>query len=175
MHARNLRSRVIDYNLAILQQAGDLLEWCGAAPERARYADTLGPHLRHVLEHYEEFFEGVERRVLDYDGRRRDRSVETDPGVALARFRAVAESLRRVGAQNEEWSDEIAVMLRGGLDGAEQFVTRSSLARELLFLVSHAVHHYALLKPLLIERGYAVGADFGKAPATIQHEREASR
>jgi hypothetical protein len=166
-------SRVVRYNAAILWQSIDVIDWCLSAPAQACYADGIGPHLRHVLEHYEELLDGLGRRVLEYDSRRRDRSVEQDPQVARARIGKVIERLELLVA-NPPQADEVAVMLCGGVDGGDSFVTRSSMERELLFLAGHAVHHYAILKPLLIERGYTVGADFGKAPATIHYEREGS-
>jgi hypothetical protein len=163
--------RVLRYNLAVLQQAIDVIDWCDEHGRQACFADAVGPHLRHVLEHYEELLDGLDRRVLEYDRRRRDRRVEADTSFARARFVAVIDSLERF-LNEPPVSDELAVMLCGGVAGEEQFVSRSSLARELLFVASHAIHHYAILKPALIERGYAAAADFGKAPATIHYERE---
>ncbi len=165
--------RVVRYNVAILRQAIDVIDWCDEAGNQARYGEGIGPHLRHVLEHYEELLDGLGRRVLEYDRRRRDRRVEQDTPFARTRFCSVIERLEAL-EDAPPASDEVAVMLCGGLEGEECFVAKSSLARELLFVASHAVHHYAILKPLLAQRGYPVDADFGKAPATIHFEREAA-
>lgn len=172
MQARALLPRVVRYNVAILRQAIDVIRWCQEAGTAARFDDAIGPHLRHVLEHYEELLDGLDRRVLEYDRRRRDRRVEQEAGFARTRFDLVIERLEAL-EEAPPASDELAVMLCGGLEGEECFVAKSSLARELLFVASHAVHHYAILKPMLAQRGYPVGADFGKAPATIHFEREA--
>ncbi len=163
--------RVVRYNVAILRQAIDVIDWCDETGNPARYADAIGPHLRHVLEHYEELLDGLGRRVLEYDRRLRDRRVEQESSYARMRFCTVIERLEALDDAPPA-SDEVAVMLFGGVEGEECFVAKSSLARELLFVASHAVHHYAILKPLLAQRGYPVGADFGKAPATIHYERE---
>ena len=45
----------------------------------------------------------------------------------------------------------------------------SSVRRELLFLLSHTVHHNALVKELLRARGHALADDFGVAPSTLEH------
>lgn len=165
--------RAARYNIAILSQAMDVIDWFDSADRQAAYAECIGPHLRHVLEHYEELLDGLGRRVLEYDRRRRDRRVEQDTAFARSRFLAVIGQLEAL-AETAPATDEVAVMLCGGLEGEESFVARSSLCRELLFVASHAVHHYAILKPALLQRGYAAGADFGKAPATIHYEREAA-
>ena len=47
--------------------------------------------------------------------------------------------------------------------------TSSTLGRELLFLLSHTIHHYALIDLLLREEGFEVPPDFGMAPSTLKH------
>lgn len=66
----------------------------------------------------------------------------------------------------------VVVQLRGGLDGEDNFISFSSLARELLFLASHAVHHYAVIKMHCAAQGISLGEDFGKAPSTVRHARQ---
>jgi hypothetical protein len=50
------------------------------------------------------------------------------------------------------------------------FSTLSTLGRELLFVSSHTVHHFALVAHYCKTAGVDLGADFGKAPATMAHE-----
>jgi hypothetical protein len=59
----------------------------------------------------------------------------------------------------------------GGLAGEFGFEVPSTLGRELAFLASHAVHHFALLKAHCLQQGIPLGEDFGKAPATVAHAR----
>lgn len=54
----------------------------------------------------------------------------------------------------------------------------STLHRELQFLVSHTVHHYALIVALLGRLSYELEpehADFGIAPSTLAHWNEADQ
>ena len=49
---------------------------------------------------------------------------------------------------------------------------RSSLLRELQFLLSHTIHHYALIASLLERRGVRVRDElsgFGVAASTLEH------
>jgi hypothetical protein len=57
-----------------------------------------------------------------------------------------------------------------GADGEADW-SQSSLKRELQFLVSHTVHHYALIKELLRRTGFDAGTEFGVAPSTIAAAR----
>jgi len=45
----------------------------------------------------------------------------------------------------------------------------SSVRRELQFLLSHTVHHHALVKEMLRGRGRTVDGTFGVAPSTLEH------
>jgi hypothetical protein len=43
------------------------------------------------------------------------------------------------------------------------------VTRELQFLASHTVHHYALIAHLARDRGVGVAPEFGVAPATLDY------
>jgi hypothetical protein len=46
------------------------------------------------------------------------------------------------------------------------------MARELEFLLSHTVHHYAIVAILCRLQGIAVDDGFGVAPSTLRHRTE---
>ena len=47
--------------------------------------------------------------------------------------------------------------------------SQSSAPRELQFLISHTVHHFALIKVALRDGPRSVGDDFGVAPSTLSY------
>jgi hypothetical protein len=49
----------------------------------------------------------------------------------------------------------------------------TSLARELVFVGSHAVHHYAMIAQISHHPGKALPSSFGIAPATATYLRKA--
>ena len=51
----------------------------------------------------------------------------------------------------------------------------STVRRELDFLLSHTVHHYALIAMSLRLRGLPVPAELGVAPSTLEHWRRQGR
>ena len=158
--------KLIDYNLDVLAQALKVIAAHEAAPG-SDFASHSGPHLRHVIEHYEAFVPQVASCSVDYDTRARDRAVERDMAVARARITALQGQLSQLDTSTI--TEPIAVHLRGGLGGEENFVSFSSLARELLFVASHATHHYALIQLHCKAQGILLGDDFGKAPDTLRH------
>jgi hypothetical protein len=44
------------------------------------------------------------------------------------------------------------------------------VARELQFLQSHTVHHYAVIHLMLLQQGIRPDPEFGVAPSTLRHE-----
>jgi hypothetical protein len=167
MRSRPSFADLCRFNAAVLQQAQDV-----AAAYRLRvedFASRTGPHLRHVIEHFEALLLGLERGVVDYDHRERDRGVETDPATCIARLEALVPRL--LALQDRDPTQPLAVGSVIGLQGDAFSLSQSSLARELQFVASHAIHHFALLQPVLAAAGVAVPADFGRAPETVRYQQ----
>ena len=76
----------------------------------------------------------------------------------------------------ESLTDDGSRALQVALDCTEDEAPRwapSSVARELQFLVSHTVHHYAVIAAMLRPQGIEPGVDFGVAPSTLKYEQGA--
>jgi len=134
----------------------------GFAPHR------VGGHLRHILEFYECFLDGIESRYIDYDARKRDESIEASRRVAMARIRAIIERLENtpaIGGDSVLW-----VRMEDSRDGlvSDPFLP-SSPGRELQVLSSHTIHHFALIAMTLTAHGASVDRDFGMAPSTLRY------
>lgn len=159
--------RLLGFNQQVLDQALAVVAEhtvLGAPP----FAEPVGAHLRHVVEHYEALVHGLPLGVIDYDGRPRDRRLEASPELAQDRLLG----LRRVLGQ---WTPDmlerpVQVLGQGGITGDFDFCVISSVGRELTFLASHAVHHFALLAEHLRRHGVPVPAHFGRAPGTVANE-----
>jgi hypothetical protein len=161
---------LLGFNHQLLDQALGLVA-AHEAPGAPAFAAPVGAHLRHVIEHYEALLIPRQPGTVDYDSRRRDREIEHSPRLARARLQALQQCLLL-------WHDAslaapLQVCGQGGLAGEFGFEVPSTLGRELAFLASHTVHHFALLRPHCQQQGMALAADFGKAPATVAHERAA--
>lgn len=168
-------SPVLAANLHCLEQALELL---GRLPESAfartpeRHARTVGPHLRHVLDHYSAFIAGLPAFRVDYDARAREPRLECEVEFAAARVREIVGELVLV----DEDLMELPIQIRlesggsGGLSSMEaENWSHSTVRRELQFLLSHTVHHFALIAVLLERFEIAVPDDFGIAPSTLKY------
>ena len=167
--------QLIEDNLAVLRQGRALLDalddggYTRNAPSLS--LSGVGPHLRHVLDFYARFLGALEtagageHARIDYDLRDRDERIERDPVHAGAVLDATAARL--------------AGLTRGVAAGAFVEVKSdgspwipSTVDRELQSLVSHTVHHYALIAVAVRAYGGDPGTEFGVAPSTLRHWQE---
>jgi hypothetical protein len=165
-------SVLVETGIRLLQQAELLLgriddqEYAGVPPAIAPH--RVGGHLRHILEFYECFLDGVAQGFVDYDARRRDMAVEKDRWRALVKIRAVIDRLRSARFEDDD------ALVRVRMEDGDS-VLRSSIGRELQVLASHTVHHFALMALVLRMVGVAVESDFGMAPSTLRYMAEAAK
>lgn len=167
MHSRPALAELLAYNIAVLEQAMPLIR--AYRGRDSEFAACVGPHLRHVIEHYAALFDGPPDNMIDYDHRARDHVTETHADVALTCLQRCIEQLQRLAGRSA--AEPVAVGFSIGLAGGEFSISHSTLGRELQFVASHAIHHYAVIKPLLLRDGITPPEDFGKAPDTVRHER----
>ncbi|HWA57269.1 MAG TPA: DinB family protein [Gemmatimonadales bacterium] len=158
-------------NRHFLEQGVDLLRRIAPelyrSPARAGWA-PVGSQFRHVLDHYRAFADGWEGGRIDYDARQRNPEVETDPAIATAQALALIAALERIHVEDADRPVMVQMDVGGG--SAHPDWRPSTIGRELQFLVSHTVHHYALIKLLLEDAGIAAGKDFGIAPSTLAYQ-----
>ena len=131
----------------------------------AVFSSSIGQHIRHCVEHYEEFLQAMtEHRELDYEKRPRDLSVESDPAEAVRRIEKIRESLQIHVVECRD----ILMWDNGSLAPA-----RSSISREMQFLLSHTVHHFALITVIASLGGLQIPRNFGIAPSTLKYRASA--
>src|SRR5256885_900190 len=90
---------LIDQNVASLRQAAAALEGIDDITYKtippALAPHRVGGHLRHILEFYECFLDGLETSHIDYDSRKRDARIETCRAAALDKTRSIIQRLER--------------------------------------------------------------------------------
>ncbi len=156
----------LDQALALVERLSDSAYALGGQPA---YKSGIGGHLRHCLDHYLNFLAGLSSGRIDYDARARDRRVETDRAVALAVLREVASRLAALRPEDGDRAVQVKMDCGDTSDPATWW-TASSVRRELQFLISHTVHHYALIAMIVKLQGLDPGPSFGVAPSTLRYE-----
>jgi hypothetical protein len=165
-------SLLIQDNIALLRSAVVLVEQLDSKTYKDRQIDGkrsgIGPHLRHVLDHYQCFVSGAEQGFVDYDHREREDAVETDPHASKKLILLLIEGLEALDCKAD---DTVSVRMDCGHNNQSmsEDLCESSIGRELQFLVSHTVHHFAIIAIYCDLCGIPIPKDFGVAPSTIKH------
>ena len=134
-----------------------------AAPARGRSGGGIGGHVRHCLDHVSALLAGTRTGLCAYDRRARGTAVETCRLAAIHYIRDLEADLLRLDCHLLE----VPVDVETQVDTSGAFlVTTSTVGRELMFVISHTIHHNALITRLLDERAINMGPRFGLAPAT---------
>ena len=129
---------------------------------------AIGGHIRHCLDHYGSLLQGLPGGQVDYDDRLRDPAVETRISEALSRLASILGGLEDL-VQNPGLTASGALLVRSGQGPESGGWHPSSPGRELEFLISHTIHHFALIAGLCHVHGIAVASDFGVAPSTLRY------
>ncbi len=129
----------------------------------------IGRHFRHILEHYYSLVAETDR-LVDYDARDRDLRLENDREFMISSMKEVSESLKKLNP--EDLNRRVKVRSNEGIGEENAPLSESTIRRELQFLISHTVHHYALIGLILKTMGFKPSPDFGIAPSTLKYEQE---
>lgn len=170
---------IVKDNITCLKQGEDLITHMNRDQYSTKvghcFNSSAGEHFRHIIDHYESLMNGAavgQEDVLriDYDSRRRDREVELNPEAGIARLQLICSFLEQLDVDAEIG---LEVKMDTGSDITDQWAP-STLLRELQFLLSHTVHHYALIATMNAINGIGTPEEFGIAPSTLAYRRQLS-
>ncbi len=128
---------------------------------QANGSGSVGAQFRHNLDFISAFLKGVEIGRVDYGKRERDVRIENDRGVAIAQVQVLKAKIEKL----ETRSTLNSISVRSEIESSLWFP--SSVLREIEFVLSHTVHHHALIREKLIGYGFLVEKNFGVAPSTL--------
>lgn len=165
-----LRAAALD----VLDQGLDLLaslssaDYIQSLPQA--FNASIGGHYRHCLDHFECLLLAPGGDAIDYDARKRDERVERDPVFAAERTRELAVALRALPAAR--LAESVPVRCKVAYTGGESPLVPSTVAREIMYAIVHAVHHYALINVMCRLLELPITPGFGIAPSTVHHRAQ---
>ncbi|MEN7341473.1 MAG: DinB family protein [Pseudomonadota bacterium] len=127
----------------------------------------IGAHVRHILDHYDAFFAGLNSGEINYDKRERDTETQYSTKKALQRIESTREQLAALS--HEGLLAPIMVVMDCGSRASTCLSVPSTGLREMQFLVSHTVHHDALIAAAAKALGLRLHEGFGVAPSTLRY------
>lgn len=134
-----------------------------ASPASPLLDGAIGGHVRHCLDHAAALLAGLDAHCIDYDNRQRGTAVESSPSEAVE---VIATLRTRLHTASIDPSQPVTVraMVTPDSPAAEM---PSTLGRELVFVLSHTIHHSALLAGMLRALDSPLPKGFGYAPSTL--------
>lgn len=154
-------------NLELLQTLRQLLAPLTSAQyQRVQepLESSMGAHIRHIVECYEQFTHHVESGSLSYDRRARCQELESHPQVAMERIDALCTQLRTLQKDQPLQLDHATAM-------NTTIASRSSIGRELAHLIDHATHHLAMVDVAGKLARVQLPPQLGYSVATLTHLR----
>ena len=126
-------------------------------------SSSVGEQFRHNLDFLNTFLNGLEIGKIDYSRRERDPRVSVSRRYAIETFEQAA---RRILSLARTRLSEL-VSVRSEIDGSVWLA--SSVIREMEFVLSHTVHHHALIALKLEEQGFRTDSTLGVAASTKEY------
>lgn len=163
---------LIEDNINVLKQGVELIEKIGnclySNPKPPFLKNGVGSHFRHCIDFYNSFLSSVETGKINYVLRKRNHLVEANGSLAVLEIETIIEKLRRLSPAVLQKQVQVIAEDSGGALGW----SRSSVMRELQSLLSHTIHHYAVIALALRVQGFAPSEEFGVAPSTLAYWRQ---
>jgi hypothetical protein len=164
----------LEGQLETVQQAKEFL--LGLSAEnyqmviKPHFASSAGTHMRHILDHYLALKDGINQGVVNYNKRNRFSSIQSCPQMALLQWQKVEQWLKEVSQLDADMP--LSVVCETSVNETQNIQTQSTLARELVFVSSHAIHHFSLLAVINSLLGNKDEVNFGIAPSTATYIRQ---
>src|ERR1700744_6383775 len=133
----------------------------------AAFDASIGSPSSHCLDHFQSLLGAAAAGVLNYDRRERNPLVEKDRFAALNVTRALREQFQQL--ETRQLERIFQVTCKTSYASSDSPASTSSVSREIMYVVAHAVHHYALIGMMGNLMGLALPPGFGVAPSTLKH------
>ncbi len=135
-------------------------------PQPLLSGSAIGKHIRHILELLEELLTGYEIGSINYDNRKRSLLLENLPEAAINKIKECHHKIEALTDDKKLVLGELC-----GTTKADTITLVTSLNRELIYNIEHAVHHMAIIQ-IAIKANNLVDlpAHFGLAYSTLKHQ-----
>jgi uncharacterized damage-inducible protein DinB len=157
---------------AILSQINDLTSQLSDAEFTASLellnGNTIGKHVRHIVEFFELLVTGNSAGVINYDQRKHDQLLESNTKAVRLSIDKLKTSIGSLSMDSE-----IILEVSYGKTDEEKETIKSSVGRELAYNIEHAIHHMAIIKIAVqtVFPNVKLDEHFGVAYSTVRYQK----
>jgi len=131
--------------------------------------NTIGQHVRHIIEMFLCLENGYQSGEVDYEKRERDTLIETDKNFAATLLK---EIIKQISKENKS----IYLLTYYNSQGNEPEKINTNYFREILYNLEHTIHHMAMIRIGLRELGdIPVDDSYGVASSTIKYRQQCAQ
>jgi hypothetical protein len=138
-------------------------------PCKTLFNNTIGQHVRHIIELFQCLEKGYESGVVNYEKRKRDTAIEADKELAS---RLLLEIHGALSKENK------ALTLEASYDDhtTEPILFDTNYNREIAYNLEHTIHHMALIRVGINEiSSIELPEDFGVASSTVKYRKQCAQ
>ena len=138
-------------------------------PCNTLFNNTIGQHVRHIIELFQCLENGYDVNMVNYERRPRDLAIETDKDFAEELLQEIFKKLNR---PNKE------LVLEACYDEhtTQPITITTNYYREIAYNLEHTIHHMALIRVGITEvSGIQLSDDFGVASSTVKYRKQCAQ
>jgi hypothetical protein len=138
-------------------------------PSTSLSNNTIGQHVRHIIELFQCLESGYNSGNVNYENRKRDTLIETDKELAKSLLLALQEELNK---------DNKDMVLEASYDENDNqpFRIATNYHREIAYNLEHTIHHMALIRVGLNElSSLSLPENFGVASSTVKFRNKCAQ
>ena len=138
-------------------------------PCNTLFNNTIGQHVRHIIELFQCLENGYDVNMVNYERRPRDLAIETDKDFAEELLQEIFKKLSR---PNKE------LVLEACYDEhtTQPITIPTNYYREIAYNLEHTIHHMALIRVGITEvSGIQLSDDLGVASSTVKYRKQCAQ
>lgn len=131
--------------------------------------NTIGQHVRHIIELFQCLENGYAAGAVNYESRKRDVRIESDKTIALQLLQEIQGGLKKPDKE---------MVLQASYDENESapISISTNYYREIAYNLEHTIHHMALIRVGIREvSDIILPENFGVASSTIKHRKQCAQ
>jgi hypothetical protein len=133
------------------------------------FKNTIGQHVRHIIELFQCLESGYESGFVNYEKRKRDFLIENDKKLAEKLLQEIHDKLNRP-------NKELVLEACYDDDSNEQLSISTNYYREIAYNLEHTIHHMALIRTGINEVSkISLPEEFGVAVSTIKYRKQCAQ
>ena len=138
-------------------------------PCKTLFNNTIGQHVRHIIELFQCLENGYEAGTVNYEKRKRDKQIETDKDFASGLLLSLHSGLTK---------ENKVLTLEACYDehSSESIHIETNYQREIAYNLEHTIHHMALIRVGITEVAtIELPEDFGVASSTVKYRKQCAQ